>query len=149
MDIDPNNPVVALCAAGMAVEGDAEAARRLFEQAWDARTDDYDASIAAHFIARHQANDHDRLRWNALAVEHAERIEDGRARALMASLYLNLADSLRATGDYAAAGQIVIRARDHLTDLPADGYRSFVELGITRLDTRLAALLPATEAPPG
>jgi hypothetical protein len=27
MSIDPNNPVVALCAAGMAVEGDAEAAR--------------------------------------------------------------------------------------------------------------------------
>ena len=32
-------------------------------------------------------------------AEHAERVEDGRARSLMASLYLNLADSLRATGD--------------------------------------------------
>jgi len=28
MDIDPNNPVVALCAAGMATEGDIDAARR-------------------------------------------------------------------------------------------------------------------------
>jgi hypothetical protein len=149
MDIDPNNPVVALCAAGMAIEGDAEAARSLFEQAWDARTDDYDTSIAAHFIARHQANEDDRLRWNALAAEHAERVTDGRARSLMASLYLNLADSLRATGDYTAAGQTVTRARTHLADLPEDGYRSFVELGITRLETRLAATLPLTDEPPG
>ena len=145
MDIDPNNPVVALCAAGMAIEGDADAARKLFEQAWDARTDDYDASIAAHFIARHHTNEDDRLRWNALAVEHAERIDDDRARALMASLYLNLADSLRTTGDNAAATQTVMRARGHLEDLPEDGYRSFVELGITRLEARLAATFPPAE----
>lgn len=140
MDIDPNNPVVALCAAGMAMEGDTDAARRLFEQAWDARTGDYDASIAAHFIARHQANEDDRLRWNAVAVEHAERVDDGRARGLMASLYLNLADSLRSTGDHSAAGLAVVRARVHLTELPDDGYRSFVERGITRLEARLASL---------
>src|SRR4051812_25676125 len=109
--IDANNPVVALCAAGMAIEGDADAARRLFEQAWDARTDDYDASIAAHFIARHQPNEDDRLHWNRLAVEHAERVGDERVRSLMASLYLNLADSLRATGDLVGAAQNAARAR--------------------------------------
>ena len=138
MDIDPTNPVVALCAAGMAIEGDADTARRLFEQAWDARTDDYDASIAAHFIARHQPNEVDRQHWNALAVEHAERVTDGRARSLMASLYLNLADSLRATGDPRAAQTAIARARAYVTELPEDGYRSFVELGIARLEDRLA-----------
>ena len=43
MNIDPDNPVVALCAAGMAVEGDSSAALALFEQAWLARRDNYDA----------------------------------------------------------------------------------------------------------
>jgi hypothetical protein len=124
----------------MAIEGDADAARRLFEQAWDTRTDDYDASIAAHFIARHQANDDNRLRWNALAVEHAEKVADDRARTLMASLYLNLADSLRATGDIRGAAQTVARARAHLRNLPEDGYRRFVELGITRLEARVALM---------
>lgn len=142
MEIDSTNPVVALCAAGMAIEGDADAARRLFEQAWEARSDDYDASIAAHFVARLQPTDVDRLHWNALAVDHAERIEDDRARTLMASLYLNLADSLRATGDRDAARDTIGRARTCLRDLPEDGYRSFVEMGITRLEAQLASPSP-------
>ena len=87
MTIDPRNPVVALCAAGMAIEGDAVAAMALFEQAWAARTDDYDASIAAHFLARHQATTEQRVHWNALAVAHAEAVPDGRADEFMASLY--------------------------------------------------------------
>lgn len=138
MNIDPDNPVVALCAAGMAIEGDVDAARKLFDQAWDARSDDYDACIAAHFIARHQQSEADRLHWNRIAVEHAEHVGDERVTSLMASLYLNLADSLRATGDLAAAAQTVARARTHLGDLPQDGYRNFVELGIGRLEARLA-----------
>ena len=71
MSIDPNNPVVALCAAGMAIEGDSSAARALFEQAWEARRDDYDASIAAHFLARHQPTIESRLHWNVLAARVA------------------------------------------------------------------------------
>ena len=142
MGIDPANPVVALCAAGMAIEGDADAARKLFEQAWDARTDDYDASIAAHFIARHQPSEADRLRWNALAAEHAERVTDGRARSLMASLYLNLADSLKATGDVRSARVAIASARAHVIVLPPDGYGSFVELGINRLEGELNSTSP-------
>ena len=46
MPIDPNNPVVLLCAAGMERDGEPEEARRLFQQAWDARRNDYDAAIA-------------------------------------------------------------------------------------------------------
>ena len=124
----------------MAIEGDADAARRLFEQAWASRTDDYDASIAAHFIARHQPTEDGRLHWNRLAVEHAERAGDERVRTLMASLYLNFADSLRATGDMTGAARGVARARAHLVHLPEDGYRRFVELGIGRLEARLNGL---------
>ena len=45
MMIDPNNPVVKLCIAGMQAEGegDHELARGLFVQAWGVAGDDYEA----------------------------------------------------------------------------------------------------------
>ena len=73
-NIDQVNPVVSLCAEGIAAEGTPAEARRLFELAWAARRDDYDAAVAAHFLARHQPTPEETLRWNTLAVQHAEAI---------------------------------------------------------------------------
>jgi tetratricopeptide (TPR) repeat protein len=140
MAIDATNPVVALCAAGMDREGTPDEARRLFEEAWDARRDDYDASIAAHFLARHQATPADTLHWNALAVRHAEAVPGDRADELKASLYLNLGDSYAATGNIPAAIEAANRAVASLDLLPAGGYREFVEMGIRRLQQRLDTL---------
>jgi hypothetical protein len=47
-------------------------ARELFAQAWAIRRDDYEASIAAHFVARHQDTPEEALRWNMLAVAMME-----------------------------------------------------------------------------
>ena len=107
MTFDATNPVVALCADGMAIEGDRAAARALFEQAWSIRRDDYDACVAAHFLARHQPTPELTLYWNALAVQHAESVQDGRADGLFASLYLNLGDAHRvAAVDHARGPRI-------------------------------------------
>ena len=138
MNIDPANPVVALCAAGMAVEGDAAAARLLFEQAWQARTDDYDASIAAHFLARHQPDAAARVRWNTIAAQHAEAVADGRTREFKSSVYLNLADSYLAAGDRVAAEDAIAMSSACLADLSDGGYRAFVERGIAGVYARLA-----------
>jgi hypothetical protein len=135
--IDPTNPVVALCAQGMAVEGTPADARRLFEQAWAARRDDYDAAIAAHFVARHQATAADTLHWNALAVRHAEAVSDGSANELLASLYLNLGDAHAQLGQRAAGVAAVQQAAEHLAAVPAGGYHDFLALGIGRLANRL------------
>ncbi|MEO7085332.1 MAG: hypothetical protein ABI442_13655 [Gemmatimonadaceae bacterium] len=137
MNLDPNNRVVALCVAGMAIEGTAAEACLLFEQAWDARSDDYDACIAAHFVARHRVTPEETLRWNLMAVQHAEAVVDGRAAEFMASLYLNLGDANAAAGNDAAAFAAVVTARAHLSALSSDGYRNFVTLGIDRLERRL------------
>jgi hypothetical protein len=137
MNIDPDNPVVALCAAGMAIEGDARAALALFEQAWLTRRDDYDACIAAHFVARHQATPEETLRWNALAVEHAEKVVDARAVEFMASLYLNLGDALLNVGNHSEARAATTAARDGLAKVPNSGYRNLIETGISRLEARL------------
>ncbi len=139
MSLDTNNHVVALCAAGMAIEGTPLEARALFYEAWAACTNDYEACIAAHFVARHQVTAKETLRWNILAVRHAEAVVDDRTAEFMASLYLNLGDAYAAAGNQAAARTAIKTARIHLAALPPDGYGAFVAFGIERLAARLTA----------
>ena len=134
---DQTNPVVRLCAEGMAAEGTPAEARRLFEQAWAARRDDYDAAVAAHFLARHQPTPAETLHWNTVAVRHAEEVRDGRAAELLASLYLNLADAQANVGDVVSAADSARRAAVHLQALLPGGYREFVAFGIRRLTVRV------------
>jgi hypothetical protein len=122
----------------MNVDGDPPAAHALFMQAWESRRNDYEASIAAHFVARHQPSPEQSLLWNQLAVDRAEAVEDARAQSLFASLYLNLGESLRVLGQYPAARAAAVRGLTCLEFLPADGYRDFVEGGLRRLEERLS-----------
>ena len=133
---DGDNPVVQLCAAGMAVDGDPAAAHSLFLQAWESRRDDFDASIAAHFLARHQPSPEEALHWNRLALHHAEAVTDTRANALFASLHLNLGESYRALGRHSDAMASATQGLSSLAFLPADGYRDFVARGLERLQER-------------
>lgn len=108
------------------------------------RRDDYDAAIAAHFLARAQTTAADTLHWCALAVQHAEAVVDGRARSFLASLELNLGDALANAGDVPAAAAAVARAAHYVEATPPGGYREFVAFGIRRLAQRLgvAAVVP-------
>ena len=138
MTIDPDNPIVKLCAAGMMVEGMPTEARALFEQAWAVRRDDYDACIAAHFLARHQPTANETLYWNTLAAQHAEAVTDGRADGFFASLYLNLAASFKEVNRMTEARDGLALAVKHLAAVPEGGYRDFVAMGIRRLQEQLA-----------
>lgn len=140
MQLDPSNPVVALCVEGMQQEGVPGAARRCFERAWELRADDVDASIAAHFLARHQDSPDDTLAWNRRALEHALASPTERVRSFMASLHLNLGDSLLQTGDARGAREALAQAREWFNVLPADGYSALVARGIEGLDARLQAM---------
>jgi hypothetical protein len=122
----------------MAVEGDADVARALFERAWEIRRDDFDAAVAAHFLARHQPTPELTLHWNALAVDHAIRVAGDRAQELLASLYLNLGDAHRVIGNRLDAATAAGQARVALQHLDAGGYRDFITMGIDRLERRLA-----------
>jgi hypothetical protein len=68
-------------------------ARILYQQAWEARTDDYEACIAAHYAARFQGSAEESLRWNQLALSHAEAVNDERVKEFYPSLYLCLGKS--------------------------------------------------------
>ncbi|MCK7520351.1 MAG: hypothetical protein MZV64_23045 [Ignavibacteriales bacterium] len=70
-----------------------EDARRLNQQAWQARKDDYDACIAAHYVAHFQENPEETLRWNQIASDHANAVKDEWVREFHPSLYLNMGRS--------------------------------------------------------
>src|SRR5258705_1962407 len=145
--IDTNSAVVQLCAAGMAIDGDPVAAQTLFRQAWESRRDDYEASVAAHFLARHQATPSDALHWNYVAAKHAEVVPENRAKPLLASLYLNLADSYLALGQSIEAAAVAERGVACLPFVPPGGYREFIAHGLQRLQARIAQIHAGKRTP--
>jgi hypothetical protein len=131
--VDANNPIVKLCAAGMAAEGEGRsaAAKALFEQAWAESRDDYEACIAAHYVARHQATAAEELEWNRVALERADRVGDERVLGFYASLYLNYAHSLERLGRMADACANYARAAIELERVPEGPYARLVRMGVT------------------
>jgi hypothetical protein len=103
--MDLNNCVINLCIAGSRAEfeGRIADAQALYQQAWDVAQDDYEACIAAHYVARHQATPAETLRWNQMALDRANAVADARVQGFYGSLYLNLGHSYELVGDQGAA----------------------------------------------
>jgi hypothetical protein len=95
------NHVIQRCIEGTRAEFEhrLEDARTLYEQAWDARQDDYDACMAAHYLARFQDTAEESFRWNQLALQHAISVGDERVKGFYPSLYLNLGPSYEVLGN--------------------------------------------------
>ena len=93
MEFDPNNNVIKLCIQGMGMEekGKPEEASRLFLQAWNEATNDFEKFTAAHYVARHQKNVSDKLKWLETALLFALKINDDTVKSAFPSLYLNIA----------------------------------------------------------
>jgi tetratricopeptide (TPR) repeat protein len=152
--MDPNNPIVKLCAAGMAAEGEGrrEDAKALFEQAWTQSSNDFEACIAAHYVARHQATPDDELHWNREALARADAARDEGVREFYPSLYLNLAHSLEQLGHRSEAREHYAQAAAKLADLPDGPYAGLVRKGIAAGLERTRELplsAPADESPRG
>lgn len=99
------NPVIKLCIQGTQAEfqGNVEKARALYQKAWDMAQDDYEACIAAHYIARHQENHDDRLHWNQVALDKAKAVTDQSIQDFYPSLFLNMGQSYELLGNYPEA----------------------------------------------
>jgi len=95
MAVESETPVVALCVLGTQAEyaGRLAQARDLYRQAWEAARDDYDACVAAHYMARLQDNPAQALNWNEIALARAEALGDDRMSSFYPSLYVNLGRS--------------------------------------------------------
>lgn len=131
--MDANNPAVKLCSAGMQAEGEGRQAeaKALFEQAWHESRDDYEACIAAHYVARHQPTVAEEFEWNRLALERAERVGDDRVAGFFPSLHLNLGNSFEKLGRLDEARDHYGRAAAGLHLLGESPYARLVRAGVT------------------
>jgi len=93
--MDTTNPIIQLCIQGSQAEFEhrRDDAHALYQQAWELHADDYEACIAAHYLARFQETPEEILLWNQIALEHANEVGDERVNDFYPSLYLNLAHS--------------------------------------------------------
>jgi len=99
--MDTTNPVIQLCMQGALAEFEhrLDDARALYQQAWDLHADDYEACIAAHYLARFQDSPEETIRWNQIALECADAVNDERVVEFYPSLYLNLGRSFEILGN--------------------------------------------------
>jgi hypothetical protein len=112
--MDTNNPVIQLCLAGARAEFEhrPEIARSLYQQAWEVHRDDYEACVATHYVARFQESPAETLRWNQIALEHANAINDERVKDFYPSLYLNLGQAYENLDNQAEAQRYYNLASD-------------------------------------
>jgi hypothetical protein len=101
MEFDPNNNVVKVCLQGMDMEdkGNPEEASKLFIQAWNESTNDFEKFIAAYYVARHQKNVSDKLKWLETVLQFALKINDDTVYSAFRSLHLNIAKCHEDLGD--------------------------------------------------
>ncbi len=99
--MDLNRPVVALCMAGIHAEFERrlDDAREFYAQAWRSAADDYDKAIAGHYVAHLTTDPVEGLRWNQVALAHAERGDPEMVKELLPSLYVNLGRSFEQVGE--------------------------------------------------
>ena len=121
MEFNPNNTIVKLCLQGMGMEEHdrPEEAGKLFLQAWNEATNDHEKFLAAHYVARHQKNVHDKLKWLETALQFALKINDDSVKSAFPSLYSNIAkcyddlsDSDKAKKNYELAASFRDRPSD-------------------------------------
>jgi len=105
MEFNLSNPVIKLCIQGMGMEdrGEAEKARRVFLQASNEATNDFERFIAAYYVARHQGNISDKLIWLERSLQFALQINDITVAAAFPSLYSNIADCYEELNDLESA----------------------------------------------
>ena len=146
--MDMTDPIVKLCADGMAAEAEGRGAdaKALFQQAWAESRDDFDACIAAHYAARHQATPDDELDWNRRALERADLVGDDRVRSFYPSLYLNLAHSLEKLGRTGEACELYATAAARLDGQPESPYLQLVRSGIVAGQKRTCPVVGESHA---
>jgi tetratricopeptide (TPR) repeat protein len=112
MNLD--NPVIKLVIEGTQAEfqGQIDKARSLYQMAWKSARDDYEACIAAHYVARHQTNPQDTLRWNEEALVRANAVKDDRVTGFYPSLYVNIGHAYEILGNRSIARRYYKLAAD-------------------------------------
>lgn len=72
-------------------KGNAEEASRVFLQAWNEATDDFEKFTAAYYVARRQKNVRDKLKWLETSLQFASKINDVTVESAFPSLHSEIA----------------------------------------------------------
>lgn len=101
MEFNPNNNIVKRCLQGMAMEEQSKPgeAGKLFLQAWNEATNNFEKFLAAHYVSRHQKNVRDKLKWMETTLKHALNVNDDTVTSAFPSLYLKIAKCYEELGD--------------------------------------------------
>src|SRR4051812_25439839 len=93
MDFNPSNNIIKLCLQGMELKGKdrPEEAGRLFLQAWNEASNDFERFIAAYQLATHQKETSEELNWLETALQLALKINDDSVKAAFGFLYTRIA----------------------------------------------------------
>ncbi len=134
-----HNKVVELCEQGMAVEakGQLVDALNLYMQAWEMRKNDFDACVAAHYVARHQKSPEETLYWNQEALAYADAVNNESVKSFYPSLYLNVCQSYERLGNKSEAKRFLDLAKSRIGDLPQSQYGDNLRRAIASVGERL------------
>jgi len=85
----------------MAMEdrGKPDEASKVFLQAWNEATNDFEKYIAAYYVARHQENVSDKLKWLETSLQFALKVNDESSLSALPNLYSNIAKCHEDLGD--------------------------------------------------
>jgi len=141
MEFNPNNNIIKLCLQGMELEEKDKAgeAGRVFLQAWNEATNDFEKFIAAHYVARHQKNVSDKLKWLETALQLALKVNNDSVKGAFPSLYANIAKCYEDLNDFDNAKKNYELANS-FTDNPSDNGPFYHG---TRADLQVGDLLTA------
>ena len=105
MEFDPRNNVIRLCVQGMSVEeeGKPAEAAKIFLQAWNESTNDFEKYIAAYYVARQQETVTEELKWLETSLRFALVIGEVTVRSAFPTLYSKIARCYEELGDQANA----------------------------------------------
>ena len=101
MVFDPTNKIVKLCLQGMGMEesGKPEEAGKIFLQAFNESENELEKFLTAHYVARHQKNAPDKLKWLETALQYALKLNDATVQSAFPALYTNIAKCYESLGD--------------------------------------------------
>jgi tetratricopeptide (TPR) repeat protein len=141
MEFDPRNNVIKLCVQGMDAEEKSkpEEASKIFLQAWNEATNDFEKFTAAYYVARQQKNVRDKLKWLETSLQFALKINDITVKGAFPSLYSNIAKCYEELSDPDNAKKNYELANS-FTDNPSDNGPFYHG---TRADLQVGDLLTA------
>ncbi len=101
MVFDPRNPVIQRFLRGISLEegGKPDEAQNVFLHAWEDAASDFEKYLAAYYLARHQEDDLEKLRWLKAALQYALIVDRESVQGAPAFLHRSMGECYERLGE--------------------------------------------------